>query len=98
VSVGEWFIVVSTVGAFVTGTYYSISGLLSTARTERRSEAQRHQQEIAAARVEERAICEQQLNGLLRERDDLVRERDAERGRADALQNLINQWRLRGDS
>lgn len=96
-SVGEWIIAGSGIGAFVTGTYFSISGLLSTARTERRSEAQRHHDEIAAARAEERALCEQRAAGLLRERDDIARERDLAAAQRDALQILFNQLSIRRD-
>ena len=96
-SVGEWFLVVLAALTFVTGMYFSVRGLLSTARTERRSEAQRHHDEIAAARAEERALCEQRAAGLLRERDDIARERDLAVAQRDALQILFNQLSIRRD-
>lgn len=96
--VGDWIGAITAAGALVSGTYFSARGLLSSSRTEKRESDERHDREIATARAEERATCEARMNDLLRDRDDVARERDAERARADALQNLINQWRMRGDA
>jgi C4-dicarboxylate-specific signal transduction histidine kinase len=105
VSVGEWVTAVLGALSLIVTAYFAGRALRSTTRADQAQAARDRQREIAEARVEERATCEARVNDLLRdnaelarERDERTRERDFERARADNLQNIINRWRVQGDS
>lgn len=51
---------------------------------------QRHENEIRDARIDERDKCRERMNRILAELAEMTTDRNAQRARADALQQQIN--------
>lgn len=67
--------------------------LRSSTAADRNAAADRVAKQIADARSEEKERARDRINELMRDLEEIRRDRDHERSRADSLQQFINQGR-----